>query len=353
MFIHRGASMEMKESPVARQAVSARNDAAKPVIVLPRSTVLEHPRGANGVDPYPLPEQRDAFRAWFEREGYVLIRNAVPPRLCQLGIDAFRREALHDRLGFFERHASGKFERHVYTAAGFMKYPIMNLQDLPVKKYAGFRRAGLNILTHPTLQRAMIALTGEPGRCIHTMYFDGNQTTWAHRDGHYIDSGHDGQMIGVWVAAEDIHPEAGRFFIVPQSHRMAVPGEDGDPNSPGYKERMAEFVRNGPLDCLAPALRQGDLLMWNSMVIHGSLPTADERYSRRSFTAHYVPLSHPYKWNVRAGKSMKSMKFNRVEVVLHADDATLARRVRNHVRSDWPRMYGAARGLWKAVRPGA
>ena len=234
-----------------------------------------------------------------------------------------------------------------------MKYPIMNLQDLSVKQYPGFRRAGLNILTHPTIQRALIALTGEPGRCIHTMYFDGNQTTWAHRDGHYIDSGHDGHMIGVWVAAEDIHPDAGRFFIVPQSHRMKVPGEEGDPNSAAYKASMAEFVRNGPLDCLAPVLRQGDLLLWNSMVIHGSLPTTDEHYSRRSFTAHYVPLSHPYKWNVRVGQSMKRIRFNRVEVILHTDDGTLTKRLRNRVRSDWPRVYGAARGLWKTLRPGA
>lgn len=345
--------MKMKERPAARQADKAHAGHAKPLIVLPRSTVLEHPRGSSDINSCPLPEQRDEFRAWFERDGYVLIRHAIPPRLCQLGIDAFRREALHDRLGFFERHASGKFERHVYTPAGFMKYPIMNLQDLSLKKHPGFRRTGLNILTHPTIQRALVALTGEPGRCIHTMYFDGNQTTWAHRDGHYIDSSNDGQMIGVWVAAEDIHPEAGRFFILPQSHRMKVPGEQGDPNSPEYKAIMAEFVRNGPLDCLAPALKQGDLLMWNSMVIHGSLPTTDERYSRRSFTAHYVPLSHPYKWNVRAGQSTRSMKFNRVEVILHADNSTPLKRMRNHVRSDWPRVYGAARGLWKALRPGA
>lgn len=350
IFIQDEATMAIREKQQRSDAIPQAAQDQRPIIVLPRSTVLEHPRGYDVSDPYPSPEQPAEFRAWFEREGYVLIRNAIPARLCQAGIDAFRSEALHDRLGFFERHASGKFERHVYTPAGFMKYPIMNLQDLLEKKYGTFRRAGLNILTHPTIQRAMIALTGEPGRCIHTMYFDGNQTTWAHRDGHYIDSSHDGQMIGVWVAAEDIHPDAGRFFVVPQSHRMKVPGEEGDPNTPEYKARMADFVRNGPLDCLAPVMRQGDMLMWNSMVIHGSLPTADERWSRRSFTAHYVPVSHPYKWNVRAGMSQKSMKYNRVEVILHADDATLARRFRNHVRSDWPRIYGTAQTLWKRFK---
>lgn len=344
--------MEVKEPSSAGHAGPADYINHSRPIILPRAQVLERPRGATEEDPCPTLDHPDALRAWFRQEGYIVLRNAIPPGLCEAGVDAFRREALYDRLGFFERHASGKFERHVYTETGFMKYPIMNLQDLSQKKYATFRRAGLDILTHPTIQRAVTVLAGEPGRCVHTMYFDGNQTTWAHRDGHYIDADNDGQMIGVWVAAEDIHPDAGRFFIVPRSHRMRVPGEEGDPNSPAYKRLMADFVRDGPLDCVAPALRRGDLLMWTSMLIHGSLPTLDEQRSRRSFTAHYVPLSQPYKWNVRADKSHKVTRVNRVEVVLHSDDATPLKRLRNHVRADWPRVYGVARDWWKQLRSG-
>ena len=330
--------MSATEAPVVKQKNS-------PGIVLPRSTVLEYPSALEGGEVYPTPDEPLAFRAWFEREGYIVVRHAIPSRLCQHGIDAFRREVLVDKLGFFERHASGKFERHVYTDRGFMKYPIMNLQDLPEKKYAGFRRAGLHVLTHASIQRAIRVLCNEAGRVVHTMYFDGNQTTWAHRDGHYIDSGQAGSMIGVWVAAEDIHPQAGRFFVIPRSHRMRVPGEKGDPNAAEYKARMADFVRHGPLDCVAPVLKQGDLLLWTSKTIHGSLPTEDEHYSRRSFTAHYVPCSHPYQWNVKQHASSRSMHFNRVEVILHRDDATWLKRLRNHVRSDWPELYGMARAL--------
>ncbi len=315
----------------------------------PRQLVLQHPRGTTEIEPYPSPDDTALFRQWFEREGYVVVRNAVPTALCESGITAFRREVLPDRLGFFERHASGRYERHVLTETGFMKYPIMNLQDMSEKKYPVFRRVGLDLLTQPRIQQAVQALCGEPGRLVHTMYFDGNQTTWAHRDGHYIDSGQAGQMIGVWVAAEDIHPEAGRFFVLPRSHTMKVPGESGDPNSDEYKLRMAEFVRHGPLDCLSPVLRQGDMLMWNSMVIHGSLPTTDPHHSRRSFTAHYVPRSHQYQWNVRSQASRRSIVVNQVEVILHRDDGTWMRRVRNGVRSGLPRVYGLAQVMRRAV----
>ena len=315
----------------------------------PRQLVLQHPRGTTDKESYPSPDDAAAFREWFVNEGYVVVRNAVPAALCEAGITAFRREVLPDRLGFFERHASGRYERHVLTEAGFMKYPIMNLQDLPEKKYPVFRRTGLDLLTQPRIQQAVQILCGEPGRMVHSMYFDGNQTTWAHRDGHYIDSAQSGCMIGVWVAAEDIHPESGRFFILPRSHRMQVPGESGDPNSDEYKARMAEFVRDGPLDCLSPVLRQGDLLMWNSMVIHGSLPTSDPRQSRRSFTAHYVPSSHQYLWNVRPGISRRSTMINDVEVILHRDDGTWPKRLRNAVRSGLPRLYGLAQAARRSM----
>ncbi len=347
------ATHELWRNTASGTPHEGRDEASPPAeIRLPRNTILEHPRGFSD-DPYPTPDSPERFRAWFDEQGCIVIRRAIAPRLCQAGIDAFRREVLQDRLGFFERHASGKYERHVYTPAGFMQYPIMNLQDLSPAKYPGFRRTGLNVLTHPVIQRAMRILCGEPARIVHTMYFDGNQTTWAHRDGHYIDSSQPGRMIGVWVAAEDIDPQAGRFFVLPGSHRMRVPGEEGDPNSPQYKARMAEFVRNGPLDCLAPVLRQGDLLLWSSMVIHGSLPTADISCSRRSFTAHYVAQSEPYQWNVRPHASRRSIRVNKVEVILHRDDAGLWGRMRNAIREDWPRGYGllqAARRQWEKWR---
>ncbi len=312
--------------------------------VAPREEILCFPRSA-GPEYYPHPEQTEAFKEWFDREGYIVVRKAVRPGLCGSAVQAFQAEVLTDRMGFFERHASGKYERHVVTDTGFMKYPIMNLQDIATKKYPHFKKRGLDILTQATIQLAISVLFGEPGRMVHTMYFDGNQTTWAHRDGHYIDSQQAGKMIGVWVAAEDIHPEAGRFFILPRSHSMPLPDEQGDPNSAVYKAGMAAFVHDGPLDCVAPILKQGDMLLWTSMTIHGSLPTTDKRFSRRSFTAHYVPQSHQFQWNVRTHASKRSVNINGVEVILHGDEGSWFKRLRNAVRSDWPRFYGWARTL--------
>lgn len=318
-------------------------------MIAPRSEVRTDPPSE-----YPTPHDPAAFRSWFEEEGFVVVRGAVATELCQSAVAAFHQEVLPDRAAWFERHASGTWERHVLTEEGFMRFPLMNLQDLSDRRYPTFKRRGLDLLTRPAVQAVVGTLFGEPGRVVHTMYFDGNQTTWAHRDGHYLDAQKAGGMVGVWVAAEDIHPDAGRFFVVPRSHRVPVPGEDANPNGTLYKDRMAEFVRTGPLDCLAPALRAGDLLVWNSLTIHGSLPTTASGHARRSFTAHYVPRSQPFHWKVSAHATSHAMAVNGVDVALHARGGSPLRRVRNALRSELPRVYGATRAMttWFSARDG-
>jgi phytanoyl-CoA hydroxylase len=314
-------------------------DLRSPLASMPRADILLRPSSAPSDLAYPSVDDAPAFKEYFEREGFILMRRAIAPEICEAAKQAFLSETLPDKRAFFVRHASGKYERHVYTDQGFMKYPIMNLQDISGKRYPKFKTRGLELLTQPAIKRAMQILFSEPGRLIHTMYFDGNQTTWAHRDGHYIDSEQTGAMVGVWVAAEDIHPDAGRFFVLPRSHRMQVPGERQNPNGGGYKTMMANFVREGPLECIAPVLAQGDVLLWTSMTIHGSLPTANQKFSRRSFTAHYVPLSHQFKRQLAKHAPPQSIMVNDVAISLHRDHRTLVGNLKDAIRSDYPNLY--------------
>ena len=315
----------------------------------PRAEILHGPRTPDALEAYPAPEQASAFRDYFEREGFIVIRAAVPGACCEAAKNAFLKETWLDKRAYFERHASGKHERHVYTEHGFMKYPIMNLQDISSKRYPQFKQRGLELLTQTRIRQAMAALFGEPGRIVHTMYFDGNQTTWVHRDGDYFDSEHSGKMIGVWVAAEDIHPDAGRFFVVPTSHRVQIPGERHHPNGPGYKAAMADYVRNGPLDCVAPILKQGDVLLWNSLTIHGSLPTVAAQHARRSFTAHYVPQSHAFARHLTRHRLHHSITVNEVPVLLHGDHRSLVGNFKHAVRADYPALYRLMRGIKEAL----
>lgn len=264
----------------------------------------------------------ESLRERFLRDGYVILRGAVAPEVCRRAVDAFETEVKPDR-GYFLRHASGKFERHVFTPANFMKYPIMNIQDVDGARYPGFRANGLTVLTSEPLRRAVGEIFGEEGRVIHTMFFDGNQQTWAHRDSHYIDSTDVGTMIGVWVAVEDIHPDAGRFYVYAGSHRTPSPEElrldTIDPNGSAYKASLRTWVEGSGLVRVAPEMRCGDAILWSSLTIHGSLATTEPGRSRKSLTAHYIPVSHDFLWNRHNRGARREILFNGTRIARHKD----------------------------------
>jgi phytanoyl-CoA hydroxylase len=305
-------------------------------------TDIAHPAPDNG-SAWPALTATAAFREYFQREGYIVVRNALPHAVCAEAVDGFLKEVHLDNRALFLRHASARYEPHVYTEAGHMRYPIMNLQDIPGRRYPQFKAAGLALLTDPALQRALHTLLGEPARLVHSMYFDGNHATWAHRDSRYIDPALPIAAIGAWIAAEDIDPGAGRFFVLPGSHLRPVPGERvHDPNGARYKAAMAEFVAHGPLPHVAPVLKQGDLLLWSSLTIHGSLPTTAPASSRRSFTGHYIGRSESLKPPPGAGATEV---LGGMDILHHSDQRSLAGRAAGLLRSEYPRAYTWLRRL--------
>ena len=52
------------------------------------------------------------------------------------------------------------------------------------------------------------------------MLFDKSTGTTDHADTWYLDTIPKGQMIACWIALENIHKDAGRFFVCPKSHNL-------------------------------------------------------------------------------------------------------------------------------------
>jgi phytanoyl-CoA hydroxylase len=272
-----------------------------------------HPDPAEAPEAYPALTAPPAFREFFQREGYIVIRNALPNAVCAEAVDGFLKEVHLDTRALFQRHAGAAYAAHVYTSAGHMRHPIANLPDISGRRYPQFKSAGLALLTDPLLRRAIETLLGEPVRLVRSMYFDGHQASSAHRDG---DDAADGApTIGAWIAAEDIDPGAGRFFVLPQSH---------------FQEA------HGPL--VAPAMRQGDLLLWNARMIHGSLPATAHDGPRRAFTGYYTGRSQ------RIGRGAGVM-LGGMEVLHYSDHRSLAGRAAILLRAEYPAAYTALRRL--------
>ena len=299
-------------------------------------------------EPHPPLADVDAFRDFFAREGYIVVRGGLPPSVCFEAVDGFLKEVHLDHRALFLREAPSRYAPHVYTKAGHMQHPIVGLQDLCPRRYPQFRAAALALLTDAVLRRAVETLLGAPARLVDSMYFDANNFPWAQRDGRFIDATRPEAMIGAWIAAEDIEPGAGRFYVLPGSHLRPPTDRHGrDPDCSCDTRALAEFAdvsRNiGPLRQVAPMLAQGDLLLWSAMTIHGSLPTRGAAGSRRSLCARYVAASSPPVR--RGGGEGVVVSVGGMEVLHHSDPRSLAGRAANLVRARHPDAWLLLRRL--------
>lgn len=216
--------------------------AAAPIklaIDLARARIAMHSEPA--ADAHRAVTDAAAFRQGFERERFAVLRRALPPALCAEAVDGFLEEVHLDTRALFLRAEPDRYARHAYTDTGRMRFPIVNLQDISGRRYPQFKAAGLALLTDAALTQAVQILLGEPARLLRTMYADGSVAA-------PMPCAHTGAVVGAWIAAED-------------------------------PDRLG-----------APALRQGDVLLWDATA---GLPAAVATLRQRCFIGHYSGRAPP------------------------------------------------------------
>jgi phytanoyl-CoA hydroxylase len=291
---------------------------------------------------YFVLDQAADVRKYYDDNGYVVVRGLLPQDLCDRANASFETQ-VKPFSGFIYRQTTANPERHVFTSEGFVLNPIMNVQSLDRRRFAGFRRAGLDLLTHPNVQRAVSTILGEPGTLVQSMYFDGNPMTWPHQDTYYLDAEEIGRMTAAWVATEDIAPGAGRFFVYPKSHLIDMAKNGGNFDIAFhhelYKELVKQVIRKQELLCRAPALSKGDVLFWAAKTIHGSLRTTEPTRSRRSFTVHFIPDRSRFLQFQTRIKPLKTELINGMRVHHPKDLSKATNRAVLFVETRFPRAF--------------
>jgi phytanoyl-CoA hydroxylase len=126
---------------------------------------------------------------------------------------------------------------------------------------------------------------------------------------------------------------------------LAKNGGDQDVafNHARYKKHVLEVISQNGFECRAPALGEGDVLLWASKTIHGSLQTTQPEASRSSFTAHFIPESSRFlQWQSRF-KSLNIEKIGGVSVHKPKDLANLGNRGVFWVETTFPRSFQLAK----------
>lgn len=221
----------------------------------------------------------------YQTDGYVVCPGLIPEPLLDQLMMRYQQDILPSKTKFY-RQNTNVYDLNRFTAHGHVIQSFLDVHNY--KRFPAFRQAALALYFSDALHAALQQVTGHARHnLMQSMLFDANAATPPHQDWWYLDSVPNGQLLGAWIALEDIHEDAGRFYVLAGTHHMHLHRPDM-PHSE-WLGTMREYMAEHPELVHAPALRRGDVLFWNSGLIHGSFPTRDLQHSRKSLTAHFMP----------------------------------------------------------------
>jgi phytanoyl-CoA hydroxylase len=236
----------------------------------------------------------DERRFYYLENGYLVRPRLLRAELCELAVSSFRGE-IKSYQGHLYRQASANPEKNRFDGAANVLNSLLNPVSVNSRRFPSFRAASNRLLSDDLLFTAVAELLGEEGMLVQSMYFEANPATWPHQDSYYLDSEQPGRLLGAWIALEDISEAAGRFYVVPGSHRLEIGRNRGRLSIGAYHERYKQTIYDAiheqSLELRAPPLKRGDVLFWNSRTIHGALEPTGPGNTRNSYTAHFIPAT--------------------------------------------------------------
>lgn len=158
-----------------------------------------------------------------------------------------------------------------------------------------------DIAHSPWVLTAIKEVTGHDAKPFQTINFSQGTDMALHQDSIHFQTLPLNQIVGVWVALEDIHPDAGPLVVVPGSHEAGFKSwqecglekcEVGKQfeSYAQYEAIWAEFNFD------AVHVKRGDAIIWNVNLLHGGDVVMDKSRTRHSVAIHYFLDSARIGW---------------------------------------------------------
>ena len=261
---------------------------------------------------------RTSAQEYYEANGYYVWRNLVPSQMIDRLLDRFYKDIVPSTYPFF-RQNTNRYEPNKLTPHGHIQQSFLDIHDY--RKFPEFSQCAKEIYTSREMREALSDITGfDSFKLMQTMLFDANTETQSHQDCWYLDSIPNGHLLAGWIALEDIDERAGRFYVVPKSQLLDFQSDTPGLEHDDWIARIKNHVTRNREQVLAPALKKGDVLFWNSHTIHGALPTQDPRLSRKSLTAHYLPSEFEFGNLFLTKKNLQYKSYNGMQYFRTRDD---------------------------------
>jgi phytanoyl-CoA hydroxylase len=179
-------------------------------------------------------------------------------------------EFKYGKLSYFRAQGTVGFEKPIIDKYGNQKNSIQNPHLLGLSK--NFSRSVKDIIYSDSVYQCLVDFM-DVEKIVHyqSMLFDRSTATKIHQDTWYLDTIPPGQLVGVWIALEDIYSDSGPFYVYSDSISRKL-----DPNQLNSYHNKFRFLAS-----------KGDILIWNSFALHGAEEPSNNSYTRKSITAHF------------------------------------------------------------------
>lgn len=280
---------------------------------------------------------------FYKKNGFVVIKKVFKKEDCKNLIYYWNKE-VKSFNGKIYRREGAKLEKNIFNKNNWVMNSVLNIQSLNPKQFRMLRNGFEKyIASNQNLANLVSKLIHDKPMIVQSMYFEGNSVTHEHQDSYYLDDQSIGKMVACWIALENIKADAGRFFVCPRSHLddysvMKKENNIAD-NHKIYKTNISKIIKDKKYEIVAPKLNVGDVLLWNSLTIHGSLDSQNEFFSRSSITFHAVRSNSKF---LVFRTSLRSLKAeNNLPFCLYRpkDQKKLISRIMLNLESKFPKFF--------------
>ncbi|MGF1588760.1 MAG: phytanoyl-CoA dioxygenase family protein [Pleurocapsa sp.] len=242
------------------------------------------------------------IKEYYQCQGYVVIKNLLSHQKIDYFIKQYEKIKRNKFFIYYSQSLHVPLRPKI-TPEGFIEESMERVQDL--KFFPSFSQAALKCLIDRQISDVLGILSGSSSHTLwQNMFFDKSTGTVEHQDHYYLDTDPPGNLIGVWYALEDIHPESGCFFVIPGSHKGSLISRKNlslidkktktiVPEHDQMRKKIINLIREKNYKYQALPLDKGDVLFWHPYTIHGAYQNKNTQFSRKSFTAHFYPSHLP------------------------------------------------------------
>ncbi len=238
---------------------------------------------------FPVSEKNE-IKEYYDSYGYVIVENLLNHSKIQYLLDSYEIIKHSNSFVFFSQDTHIP-TRPKLTQEGFIENSILNPASL--KLWKQFSQSVEECLVDENITAVLNVLSEASSYVMmQNMFFDKSTGTVEHQDHYYLDSEPPGKMVAAWYSLEDIHEDAGCFFVLPGSHKGRVIERKSASNFSDHDtfvKQINNLINEGNYEYRSFPLKKGDVLFWHPYTIHGAYNNRDPRFSRKSLTAHYYP----------------------------------------------------------------